>query len=486
MAELAQGRGMDLADYAALDATALATLVAAGQVSAHEVATTALRAIAQVNPALNAVVETYPERVPAAGARPGGALAGVPFLVKDFPFEGGTPSELGCELARGLVMPQDQHAMRRLRHAGVSVLGRTTSSEMAMAALTVNRLNGITRNPWDLLRSTAGSSGGAAAIVAAGAVPLAHGTDAGGSIRNPSSHCGLVGLKPSRGRVSPGPDWGHCMAGLSTHFVLTRTVRDCALALDVMAGTEPGDCYAIAPPAAPYVQAVRQAPSALRIALNDRVWSGLRLDPEVAAALDRAGVALQSLGHEVEEASPDFDYAAYLSAQIDLWAVLTAQGVDDIARATGRVASPDTLLATTWAMVQAGRALPGVRYVEAELAYNRTVRDVVHLWDDFDILVTPTNVTLPAPLDAVDLDLPHATAGDLFDMLAPVETFTALFNATGQPALSLPLMLSAGGLPIGIQLVARFGAEDVLLRLAAQLEDALPWSGRRPPVHVAA
>lgn len=475
---------MNLSEYAALDGLGLAELVASGTVTARELGETMLRAIEAVNPRLNGVIETFPDRLPEQDARMSGRFAGVPFLIKDVPMEARVPSELGAQVARGFTLPYDQDVMRRFRRAGFVNLGRTTTSELTLAALTVCRLTGATRNPWDTGRSTAGSSGGAAAMVAAGVLPIAHGTDAGGSIRNPASFCGLVGLKPTRGRISSAPDWGQAMAGLSVNFVLTRTVRDCAAALDALSGPAAGDPYVIAPPETLYVEALSRPVRSLRVALNDRVWSGIPLDPEVEAALKRAGTLLEQLGHHVENASPDFDYEPYLEAQIKLCAAYIAQAADDISRHTGLTPSPDTLMSTTFATYEYGRELSAIDLIETELRYNLTARDVARLFEPYDLLVTPTCTVPPLPLDAVDLDRPGATVQDLFDHLAPIETFTALFNATGQPALSLPLMQTRSGLPIGIQLIGRHGAEDVLLGLGRDLMemvDAIP----RPGVFVA-
>ena len=474
---------MNLADYAAQDGTGLAGLVSSRAVTPRELGEAMLGAIEAVDPQLIAVIETFPDRLPEQAARFDGPFGGVPFLIKDVPMEAGVASELGSQIARGFTLHHDQEVMRRLRRAGFVNLGRTTTSELALAALTVSRATGVTRNPWDPTRSTAGSSGGAASMVAAGVLPVAHAADGGGSIRNPASFCGLVGLKPTRGRVSAAPDWGQCMSGMSVNFVLTRSVRDCAACLDALAGPVPGDPYVIAPAATPYHAATATPPQRLRIALNDRVWSGLPLDPQVRAALQRTGRLLESVGHRVEEASPDFDYEPYLEAQTRLWAGYIAQAIDDIARHTGRAPTFETLQSTTLALYEDGARLSAVDFIEAELRYNTTARQVARLFESYDLLVTPTCTVTPLPIDAVDLDRPGATSRDLFDHLAPIETFTALFNATGQPALSVPLMQSGESLPIGIQLIGRFGADDVVLSLAAELEQAVPWR-RRPRIRV--
>jgi amidase len=475
---------MQLSDYAAHDGLGLAAMIAKGEVTPRELCDAMLRAIEAVNPRLNGVIETFPDRLPARDARFGGPFGGVPFLIKDVPMEGGVRSEIGSQLARGFTLPHDQEVMRRLRAAGFVSLGRTTTSELALAALTVSRLTGITRNPWDPARSTAGSSGGAAAMVAAGVLPVAHAADGGGSIRNPASFCGLVGLKPSRGRISAAPDWGQCMSGLSVNFVLTRTVRDCAAALDALAGPAAGDPYVIPPPTLRYGDAIATPSRRLRIALDARVWSGLPLDPQVGQALDRTARLLAELGHTIEEASPEFDYAPYLEAQITLWAAYTAQAIDDIARHTGLKPGIETLQSTTLAMYDLGRRVSAVAFIEAELRYNLVTRQVARLFESYDLLLTPTCTIVPPPIDPGELDRHDASARDFFDHLAPIETFTALWNATGQPALSVPLMQSDDGLPIGMQLVGRFGADDVVLALAAELERAAPWAQRRPAVHI--
>ena len=472
---------MKLSEYTVYDGLGLAALVARGEVTARELGETMMRAVDAVNSRLNGVIEVFPHRLPSQDARIAGPFGGVPFLIKDVPMEAGTPSELGSEIARGFTLPHDQEVMRRFRQAGFVNLGRTTTSELALAALTVCRLTGVTRNPWDPSRSTAGSSGGAAAMVAAGVLPVAHAADGGGSIRNPASFCGLVGLKPTRGRISAAPDWGQCMSGMSVNFVLTRTVRDCAAALDAVAGPAAGDPYVIAPSGSHYGDAVGVSLPPLRIALNDRVWSGLPLDRQVSAALERTGRLLEALGHRVEEASPEFDYEPFLDAQMKLWAAYTAQAIDDIARQTRRVPSLDNLLGTTFAMYESGRRLSATEFIEAELHYNITSRQVARLFESYDVLVTPTCTVPPLPIDAAELDRPGATVRDLFDHLAPIETFTALFNATGQPAMSVPLMLSEEGLPIGMQLVGRLGADALLVSLAAQLGEMVP-NDRRPGV----
>jgi len=472
---------MNLAEYSSYEGLGLAALVRRKEVTPRELCQLALQAIEKLNPQLNAVIETFPERVDTVPAA--GPFAGVPFLVKDFPIEAGVRAEMGSQLAAGFTPARDSELMLRFRKSGLINLGRTTSSEFGLAALTVSRHTGATRNPWDPSRSTAGSSGGTAAAVAAGVVPLASGGDGGGSIRNPASFCGLVGLKPTRGRISLGPDTGDPYSGMVVGFALTRSVRDCAALLDAVEGPAIGDPFEIPRPTTPYMTEIAQPTGPLRIAVTTRAWSGLPLDPEVAAGLAATARLLEQMGHAIVEDTPQFDYGAFLAAQIDLWVGHTAAFIDAIGEAVGRVPSEQNLQSTSWATYVAGKALPATRLVAAEEHYNLVTRQIAQFLAGYDVLLTPTNTCLPLPLDAHRLDAPGATVQDLFDHLAPIETFTALFNGTGHPAISLPIQVSRSGLPIGMQFIASFGQEARLLRLAAALESALSWRGRRPMLH---
>jgi amidase len=474
---------MNLTEYASYDGLGLADLLRRGEVTSRELCRLALQAIEKLNPHLNAVIEAFTDRADSAPSS-NGPFAGVPFLVKDFPIEAGVKAEMGSQLAAGFTPAHDSELMLRLRKAGLINLGRTTTSEFGLAALTESRHTGVTRNPWDVTRSTAGSSGGSAAAVSAGIVPLANGGDGGGSIRNPASFCGLVGLKPTRGRVSLGPDTGDPYSGMVASFVLTRSVRDCAAALDAVEGPAVGDPFEISRPSKPYLSEIAEPPGELRIAFTTKVWSGLPLDIEVANAITSTAKLLEQMGHTVVEDSPQFDYSAFLAAQIDLWCGHTAAFIDAIAQAVGRVPSEQNLQTTSWAIYVAGRELPATQLVAAEEYYNVITRQVARFLAGCDVLLTPTNTCLPLPLGTHNLDAPGATVQDLFNHLAPIETFTALFNATGHPALSLPLHRSRFGLPIGIQLIAGFGQEAKLLRLAAALEAASPWRDRLPQIHV--
>jgi amidase len=481
---------MKLEEYARYDGLGLAELVARRDVTPRELGALALAGIEKVNPRLNAVIETFPERLqklaPLSGDGGTGPFGGVPLLVKDFPIEKGVKGEMGCQLFAGFAPDRDSELMLRLRRAGFVNLGRTASSELGLAALTRSRQSGITRNPWDPSRSTAGSTGGGAAAAAAGIVPIVQGGDGGGSIRNPASFCGLLGLKPSRGRISAGPDEGDSLGGMAISFVLTRSLRDCAAALDAVAGPGIGDPYEIAPPVLPYTEEISRPSGRLKIVFTARAWSGLHLDSELDAGVRSVAKLLEGMGHEVSEQAPAFDYEEFLAAQIELWCGHTAYGISALAEAQGRKPGPENLQTTSWAVYEAGRRLSTTRFLAAEAFYNTVTRQLGDFFRETDVLLTPTCTVPPLPLDAHNLDAPRATVKDLFDHLAPIETFTALFNATGQPAMSLPLCWSKSGLPLGMQLVGRSGDEATLFRLAAALEQALPWSDRRPPIHVAA
>ncbi len=472
-------------EYARLDGLALAELTRSKEVTSLELCELALSAIERVNPQLNAVIETFADRLETAAvnAPPKGPFRGVPMLVKDFPAEAGVLAEMGCELAEGLRADQDTTLMQRFRAVGLVNLGRTTTSELAIAAATENRLTGRTCNPWDLTCSAAGSSGGSAAIVAAGAVPIASGSDGGGSIRMPASFCGLVGLKPTRGRVTA-PGDADSFSGLVSSFALTRSVRDCAVLLDAVAGPDLGDPYEIAAPANAYAKAIERPPSRLRIGFTTTAWSGLPVDGDVADAVRMVAELCADLGHLVDEVAPRIDYEPYLAAQKLIWSAYTAHGVTHIARATGRKPSEHNLQTTTWATYVAGREVSAVQFIDAIAHYDLAARRASSFLKDHDVLLTPTCTIAPKTLGTYDPDVPDATVDTMFDQLGPHETFTALFNATGQPAISLPLCTSQHGLPIGVQFVSRLGEDDVLLALAKNLEEAKPWRDRVPAIHV--
>ncbi|MET8140869.1 amidase family protein [Sphaerisporangium sp. NPDC005288] len=469
---------MELREYAGYDAVGLRGLIAAGEISAGEVEEVARRALEAADAELNGLA--LPPFTPALDHDSGGALAGVPFLIKDNgPMAEGTPFFCGSRAVRA-VAGHDTDLMRRLRSAGLVTLGLTTVPEMMISFSTESVLYGPTRNPWDLARGVGGSSGGSAALVAAGAVPLAHGSDGAGSIRIPASCCGLVGLKPSRGRVPCGPDVGEPLFGISIESGLSRTVRDTAHYLDAIQGPAPGDKYTAPPPARPYAEEVGADPGRLRVAVSTRGWPDVAADPEVAAAAVQTGLALEKLGHVVGEAGPEVGAETMMSAMVPFAIVAVAAPLLTALRAP----DPAKVEAVTRrAFAEAGE-LSAYRLLGAFDAQNRAGRTVGAFFGEYDLLVTPTLARPPAPHGTLRYDDPGHTVATWLESLFDYGPFTALFNLTGEPAISLPLGWSDDGLPIGVQIVAPFGREDLLVRVASQLEEAMPWAGRTPAVHV--
>nr|MDT0657380.1 amidase family protein [Micromonospora sp. DSM 115978] len=469
---------MELHEYAALDAVGLRDLIAAGEVTPAEVEAVARAALELADGELNAL--RLPPFEDALDHEPGGPLAGVPFVIKDSgPFARRVAFTLGSRAIRGATALVDHDLMTRFRSAGLVALGLSTAPELGLSFATEPVASGPTRNPWALDRGVGGSSGGAAALVAAGAVPLAHANDGAGSIRVPASCCGLVGLKPSRGRTPCGPYAGEVGFGLIVEFALTRTVRDAAALLDAVCAPPVGDKYAAAPPAGPYAREVSAEPGRLDVALTTTAWSGVPVDAEVAAVTTAVGHALELLGHTVTEASPALDpdaiiEAAMLATVATGAALLTAPGRPD--RAKLEAVSRRVLTET-----EEFTALDVVRGVDAQ---HRVTRPAGLFLNRYDLLVTPTLGQLPAPHGTLDYDNPDHTVRSWLRKLFAYGPFTAPFNISGHPAISLPLGMSGTGLPIGVQLVAGHGREDLLLRVAAQLERALPWAGRRPAVVV--
>ena len=479
---------MNLAEYAELDGLGLAELVERGEVEPKELAELALQGVEEVNPALNAVIETFPERA-ASLTREGladGPFRGVPFLIKDLGMtEEGVRSEWGSRLAEGLVADHDTELMVRFRNAGLVNLGRTTAPEMGYSATTESVVYGATRNPWNTGRITDGSSGGACAAVAAGVVPVAHANDGGGSIRGPAACCGVVGLKPTRGRTPTGPDQGEFLSGLAIEFAVTRTVRDSAALLDEIAGPGVGDPYVIPGPDHPYRDAVDTRPGRQRIAFSTTPWFGPDPETEIIAAIEATAKLCEEMGHEVVETSPRFDGEAFLEATHDVWCAHLAHGIDNLAGVVGRAPSPDNLERCTWACYEYGRSLKADDLLRGLDVFNTVNRGVAPFFSEYDVLITPNSSMLAPAIGTFDQNAPGLDAWDWTKNLFSFDTFLPLYNTTGQPAITLPLHQSEDGLPIGVQFAARFGDEATLFRLAAVLEEALPWIDRRPPIHAA-
>ncbi|HZO73928.1 MAG TPA: amidase [Ktedonobacteraceae bacterium] len=473
---------MHISEYSEYDAVGLAHLIKSGQVSAQEVQQLARQALLAVNPTLNALVGGLFEEAPPSSTT--GPLAGVPFAIKDLAIHAaGVKTGLGSRLTgEGIVFPHDTDLMARFKQAGLVTLGRTATPEFGFNAATEPVSNGPTRNPWNPARTPGGSSGGSAALVASRAIPLAHATDGAGSIRIPAAWCGLVGLKTTRGRTPQGPDSDERLSGLGVEFTLTRTVRDAAALLDAVNGPGVGDKYFAAPPEHPYAQEVGTPPGRLRIAMTTQAWSGLPVDKEYADTVSTVCRELVTLGHEVEEASPTVDWESFVEANLPIWTASVADSALGLAQARGVDLSLDVLEAVTLASVEYGRRLTAVDLLRALRLCSIITRGVGAFFRTYDILVTPTVAGPPPPLGWLNQNEPGLDPRGWFNKLFALIPFTPLFNVTGQPAISLPLGQSSEGLPIGVQLVARYGDEATLLRLAAQLEQALPWDLRRPSI----
>ncbi len=470
-----------------IDATAQAQLVRDGEASAAELAEAAIARIEAVDGEVNAVIHPlFEEGLAAAnGELHDGPFKGVPFLLKDLGAAfAGQPLHMGMQYLkdRDFRAPMDTYLAQRFRQAGLVTIGKTNTPELGSLPTTEPRAYGQTRNPWDTGRSAGGSSGGSAAAVAAGMVPFAHANDGGGSIRIPASSCGLVGLKPSRQRITEGPLIGDIMSGMTCELCVSRSVRDTAALLEAVHGPAPGDPYVAPPPLRPYTEEVGADPGKLRIALWTETSIDAEADPEVVAAARGAAKTLEGLGHEVEEP----DLAAIRS--IDLvqpflvrWAAGLAAILDQLGIATGKAIGRDDVEPLSWALAELGRRHSAAEYLAAVGQHQVLSRMLAGIHESgFDLLLSPTMAETPPPLGSFDDSGPEPLAA--FERAFVDCCFTAAFNASGQPAISLPLHWSEDGLPIGVQLAAPLGREDLLLRVAAQLEQAVPWADRTPLV----
>jgi amidase len=472
-----------------LDAVGHAQLVREGEASPRELAEAAVERVEALDGELNAVIHPLFEK--ALETEPaGGPFRGVPMVIKDLVCTtAGDPDHEGMRFLRDLGWRADQDSWlaRRFREAGFVFVGRTSTPELGILPTTEPEAYGPCRNPWDPSRSTGGSSGGSAAAVAAGMVPIAHASDGGGSIRIPASACGLVGLKPSRGRVSMAP-LGDFASGLATELVVSRSVRDAAAVLEWVADPPPGEPYVAPARTRDYKEEVGADPGRLRIGLMTRAPGGqVEVHPHCVTAAEETGRLLESLGHSVEESYPAaLDDQQYVPAFLVRWTAGAAAVLDFWSMRTGKPIGPDDVEPLTWALAQQGRGHSGSDYLGA-VGYAQIITRAVADWwaGGFDLLLTPTLALPPAEIGSIgngreeDPLLPIVRA-------TPYAIFTAGFNASGQPAISLPLHWSEDGLPIGVQLVAAYGREDLLLRVASQVEEARPWAERRPPVFAAA
>jgi amidase len=472
-----------MSDPTDLDALGQAELVRRGEVEPVELLDRAIERLERVNGALNAVVTRMYEqaREAAAGELPDGPFRGVPFLLKDlFTAYAGARLTNGARVCEALVPRYDSELVLRYKRAGLVIFGKTNTPEFGIPPTTENRLFGATRNPWNPARSPGGSSGGAAVVVAARVVPMAHGGDGGGSIRIPASACGVFGLKPTRGRNPLGPDVGDLLSGLVCEHALTLTVRDSAALLDATAGPDSGDPYWAPPPAGRFLDEVGRDPGRLRIGFTTAAPTGVAVDRDCIAAVQEAARLCASLGHEVSEATPAIDATATARGFIALYAAGAARSVLDVEETAGIPIGKDMFEPVTWGLYEMGKGLTSADYLLALRLVQRTARDVAKFFETHDIWLTPTLAEPPAPLGAFEASYDDPLIG--FFRAADYAPFTPLVNATGQPAMSVPLHWNEEGLPIGVHFVGRFGDEATLLRLAAQLERAHPWRGRKPSV----
>jgi amidase len=475
-----------MTDSTWLDAHAQAELVRSGQASPAELVDAAIDRIERVNPQLNAVIHERFDtaRAEAAGELPDGPFRGVPLLLKDLgAMSKGDPYHCGAKFLKelGYRADHDSAYVTRFRQAGFVIVGRTNTPEFGSTVTTEPLAYGAAHNPWNLDYSTGGSSGGSGAAVAAGLTAIAHGNDGGGSIRIPACQNGIVGLKPTRARVSQAPDVGEAWMGGTIDGVLTRTVRDTAAGLDCIAGSEPGDPYPAPPLERPLAQEVGVDPGSLRIGLLDHpLMPGIDGNDECAAAVADAGKLLESLGHKVEVSHPAaMDDGEFQGQFVNIVSVASAADLDTWGRKIGRPVTADDIEPGNWLFAEIGRSITAPMYVASVEWLHQYQRRMARWWaeDGFDILVSPVLNGPPPPLGY--LSDPVEGLNRVIQYLQ----YTAQFNITGQPGISLPLTWSADGLPIGIQFVAGYGREDVLIRLASQLEQARPWADKHPPVH---
>lgn len=490
-------------EYVQHDALGLASLVRRGEVTPDELLDLALERTRRLNPELNAVVHLMEEDARTATADPSdGPFAGVPFLAKDLLSQyAGHPTTAASRLLAGVTADHDTELVRRVKAAGLVVFGKTNLPEWGLVPTTESELFGPCHNPWDTTRTPGGSSGGSAAAVAARIVPMAGGGDGGGSIRIPASCCGLFGLKPTRGRTPTGPDHGLLWRGAVVEHVLTRTVRDSAAMLDATHGPDAGAPFEIPPPAGRYLDEVARDPAPLRIAWTAEPMLPADVHPDCVAAVEDAASLLAELGHEVEEATTALDGEGFARAFLTMVAAELGADLREVERLTGRTPSRRSVEAPTWALGLLSRAFSARDYALALRALDRAGREIGPFFERYDLLLTPTLASPPPELGTL---MPSASERRILGLLglfgsgrlvkaaglldqAAKDAFafipwTPVFNVTGHPAMSLPLRWNAAGLPVGVHLVGRFGAEDALFRLAGQLERARPWRDRAPPV----
>jgi amidase len=472
---------MAFKEYGSYDGVGLADLVRKKQVSAKELLDEAIVRTARVDPQINAVVVKHYDHAQRQidNGLADGPFTGVPFLLKDLEILEGTRTTFGASVYKNNVADHSGTLARRFLDAGLTIFGKTSSPEFGLMPTTESRLFGPTRNPWNLAHSSGGSSGGAAAAVAARILPVAHASDGGGSIRIPASASGVFGLKPSRARTPLGPDRGEGWGGFSCGHVVSISVRDSAAMLDAIHGPEPSSPYVAPAPERPFLEEVGRDPGRLRIAFTDKSPYGDAIDPEIAAATRQIAALLAGLGHHVEERAPELaaDPAAVMTTIV---AANTALNVRLAEQSFGRAMSENDFEVLTLAMAHNAQKTTATDYVAAQLSAFQISRALATFFEGCDVFLCPTLCSPPlriGELNTMSQDLSH-----IAPILRRYMPATAMFNMSGQPAMSVPLAWNAAGLPLGMMFSARFGDEATLFRLAAQLEQARPWKSKLPPV----
>ncbi len=475
---------MAFREYASFDGLGLAELVRKREVSPLELLEEAISRVEKHNRAINAVVYKFYDkaREVARSRTPGSApFEGVPFLLKDILGEcEGVPTRFASRYVPEFPSPADSEQVARFKRAGLIPFAKTNAPEFGLPPITEPTLYGPARNPWNTNHTPGGSSGGSAAAVAAGIVPLAHANDGGGSIRIPAACCGLVGLKPTRGRVSLAPNFGDIMGGFVNEHVVSRTVRDSAAALDATAGPVAGDPYFAPPPARPYLDEARTAPRRLRIAFSTRSLSGEAIDPEFAQGARKAARLCADLGHQVEEDAPAIEFSDVAPSFIAVYGAGLASDIEMVWKLTGVAPSLAVLEAMTLNMYEAGKKVTGAQYLLAQTELQNLSRRFAAFFNKYDVWLTPTLGCPPLKVGPIDFNHPGATLMD--SEIVRMAHLNPVYNISGQPAITLPLYASSAGLPIGILFGGRYADETTLFQLAGQLEQALPWKDRKPPI----
>jgi amidase len=491
-------------EYSQYDGLGLAELVKKKEISPAEICEEAISRIEKVNPQLNAVVTPMFDiaRKFVVESDPNSPFFGVPFLLKDLlEVYAGVAETRGSKAYRNNISDHDSEIVKRYKRAGLVILGKTNTPEFGLLGITEPELHGPTRNPWNIDHTPGGSSGGSAAAVASGMVPMASGNDGGGSIRIPASCCGIFGLKVSRGRNPTGPVHGTLWQGAAVEHALTRSVRDSAAILDATQGADTGAPYIIPPPSQPYLQEIKQKPGRLKIAFNTHSPIDKTVHTDCAKAVEHTASLLEKLGHDVEEAKPEINGEVLAKSYFTMYFGEVAAEIKELKSFLGRKAKPSDVEPLTWMLGLLGQAVSAGDFVIMIREWDKAARAMGHFHETYDVYLTPTVASLPVkigelqpkPAEMVLIKAVNALglgrllkSSGIVDKLA-IESlsktpFTQLANFTGQPAMSVPLYWTSEGLPCGSQFIGRFGDEATLFRLAAQLEKEQPWFDNRPPI----